>query len=125
LTVGPPVSSTAAFRAPRIADERRRAEAQAEAAVRDLVGTGWDARSSVAAGNPAHEIIRAAADLGCDLIVMGSRGHTGLDRIRLGSVARNVLLHTHASVLIVREQIQWLPSEPAETNPGAAELLSW
>jgi nucleotide-binding universal stress UspA family protein len=35
---------------------------------------------------------------------MGTRGHTGLARLFLGSVARNVLLHAHCSVLIVRGQ---------------------
>ena len=34
---------------------------------------------------------------------MGTRGHTGLTRLILGSVARNVLLHAHCSVLVVRE----------------------
>ena len=40
---------------------------------------------------------------GVDTIVMGTRGHTGLARLILGSVARNVLLHAPCSVLIVRE----------------------
>ncbi len=38
-----------------------------------------------------------------DLVVMGSRGLGTFSRLLLGSVARKVLLHTHASVLIVRE----------------------
>jgi nucleotide-binding universal stress UspA family protein len=34
---------------------------------------------------------------------MGTRGHTGLARLLLGSVARNVLTHAHCSVLVARE----------------------
>jgi nucleotide-binding universal stress UspA family protein len=36
------------------------------------------------------------------LIVVGTHGRTGLTRIVLGSVARNVMLHAGCSVLIVR-----------------------
>ena len=77
----------------------------------------FDVRWSIAVGDPAHEIIRAAEDLRCNLIVMGSRGLTGLDRIRLGSVARNVLQHASASVLIVREPIHERLEERAPLEP--------
>jgi hypothetical protein len=51
---------------------------------------------------------------------MGSRGLTGLDRLLLGSVARNVLLHTGASVLIVREPVrERLPEDREVTAPRA------
>ena len=39
------------------------------------------------------------------LLVLGTRGNTGLRRLLLGSVARNVLLHAPCSVLIVRETV--------------------
>lgn len=42
-------------------------------------------------GHPAQEILRVAAEVGCDLIVMGTRGRTGLQRLILGSVAEQVL----------------------------------
>jgi nucleotide-binding universal stress UspA family protein len=96
--------------------EWHRAEAKATMAAEDLQGEGIDARPSVAIGDAAHEIIRAAEDLRCTLIVMGSRGLTGLERVRVGSVARNVLLHTHASVLIVRETAR---AEPVPTPDEA------
>lgn len=89
--------------------ERRHAEDIAAAAARRLSDEGYRARWSISTGHAAHEIIEAARCFGSGLIVVGSRGHTGLTRILLGSVARNVLLHTHASVLIVREpvRIRW------------------
>ncbi len=86
--------------------ERRHAEDIAAAATQRLIDEGYRARWSISTGHAAHEIIEAARCFGSGLVVVGSRGHTGLARIFLGSVARNVLLHTHASVLIVREPIR-------------------
>ena len=60
------------------------------------------ATASVVAGDAAHEIIDAARRRGTDLIVTGTRGLHGLERVVLGSVARNVLLHAHCSVMVVR-----------------------
>src|SRR5579883_3194827 len=37
-------------------------------------------------GNAAEEILRAANDLGCDVIVLGTHGRSGLGRLLLGSV---------------------------------------
>ena len=87
-------------------EQRRHAEAIAAGAAERLADEGYHARWSISTGHAAHEIIEAARCFGTGLIVMGSRGHTGLTRILLGSVARNVLLHTSASVLIVREPIR-------------------
>lgn len=87
-------------------NERRHAEAIAAGAAERLSDEGYRARWSISTGHPAHEIIEAARCFGSGIIVVGSRGHTGLTRILLGSVARNVLLHTSASVLIVREPIR-------------------
>jgi nucleotide-binding universal stress UspA family protein len=80
-------------------------------------------RWTIAAGDPAHEILQAADQLGCDLIAVGSRGHTGLTRIRLGSVARNVLLHTHASVLVVRGPVRVRSEDPARAAAVALAAL--
>jgi nucleotide-binding universal stress UspA family protein len=54
-------------------------------------------------GDAATEILAAANASKADLIVMGTHGRTGLKRLVLGSVARNVLQHAACSVLIVRE----------------------
>lgn len=56
-------------------------------------------------GNAAQEIIAAASDARADFIVIGSRGRTGLERLLLGSVARNVLFHAPCSVLVVRQRV--------------------
>ncbi len=54
-------------------------------------------------GDAATAILGAAEDAGADLVVMGTRGRTGLARLVLGSVARNVLQHATCSVLIAHE----------------------
>jgi nucleotide-binding universal stress UspA family protein len=53
----------------------------------------------VEAGEAPHAILLAAKDTSASLIVMGSRGLTGLKAI--GSVSRHVLHDAHCSVLIV------------------------
>jgi nucleotide-binding universal stress UspA family protein len=98
-------------------------EAVAALAADDLQHTGHRVRWTIAAGDPAHEILQAADQLGCDLIAVGSRGHTGLTRIRLGSVARNVLLHTHASVLVVRGPVRVRSEDPARAAAVALAAL--
>lgn len=67
-----------------------------------LTAAGIPAEAGVRDGDAAREITAEASERGADLIVTGSRSLRGLDRLLLGSVARNVLLHAHASVLIVR-----------------------
>jgi nucleotide-binding universal stress UspA family protein len=49
---------------------------------------------------PYKAIIAAAADRGCDLIVMASHGRSGLSAIVLGSVTNKVLTHTKTPVLV-------------------------
>jgi nucleotide-binding universal stress UspA family protein len=53
-------------------------------------------------GDPAGEIVRYAADASIDLIVMGTHGRTGLERLLLGSVAEKVMRDAPCSVLVVK-----------------------
>jgi nucleotide-binding universal stress UspA family protein len=63
---------------------------------------GLDAESLVAIGGPVWNLIVEAADQqGAGLIVIGSRGRSGLAHILLGSVAAAVAQHSKRSVLIV------------------------
>ena len=45
----------------------------------------------VVEGKPSKEIVRYAEDEGCDLVVMGTHGRGGIDRLLLGSVAESVI----------------------------------
>jgi nucleotide-binding universal stress UspA family protein len=69
---------------------------------------GRMADSEARAGDAAEEIIAVIEQQRADLVVLGSRGRTGLTRLLLGSVARNVLSGSTASVLIVRDEAEEL-----------------
>lgn len=53
-------------------------------------------------GHAAAEILRAAAEHGCDLIVMGTHGRAGVARLLMGSVAEKVLRKAPCPVLTVK-----------------------
>lgn len=53
-------------------------------------------------GHPADEILNYAKRQKMDLIIMGNRGMSGLERFFLGSVSDSVAHHAHCAVLIVR-----------------------
>jgi len=53
-------------------------------------------------GDPAAEIVRYARDAGIDVIVMGTHGRTGLERLLMGSVAEKVLRDAPCSVMVVK-----------------------
>jgi nucleotide-binding universal stress UspA family protein len=55
---------------------------------------------TVVDSRPYCEIVSIAAREGCDLIVMGSHGTRGLDRLLLGSETHKVLLSTDIPVLV-------------------------
>ena len=84
---------------------------QAEAAVRDakviFEAAGVNLSTSVIEGQVIYEnIIDAATSANADLIVMGSHGRKGFEKLILGSVAAQVLAHTHLPVMIVRQPNQ-------------------
>ena len=59
-----------------------------------------------------------------DLIALGTHGRTGLSRLLLGSVARNVLNHAPCSVLIARPaHAERFPGLIVHANDGSPESL--
>lgn len=52
-------------------------------------------------GNSADAIIGCSKEFGADLIVLGTHGRTGLDRLLMGSVAEHVVRHAEVPVLVV------------------------
>lgn len=63
-------------------------------------GIGFE--SEVAKGDPAHALIDIAERFGCDLVVMGARGHGTLRSALLGSVSHEVLHAAGVPVMIVK-----------------------
>ena len=53
-------------------------------------------------GFPFEHITQRADEVGCDLIIMGTHGRTGLSRLLMGSVAENVLPRANCPVLVVK-----------------------
>lgn len=86
----------------RVTKERGR---QVVERMRKLVAhRGLTAHPVLVEGHPAEEIIQAAARTHADLVILGSRGMTGLKGAFLGSVSRKVARHAPCSVLVVRSR---------------------
>jgi nucleotide-binding universal stress UspA family protein len=98
----------------------REARAVAGAAVARFDQAGLRANAVERSGDPAREIVAYAKEQQTGLLVLGTRGHTGLRRLMLGSVARNVLLHAPCSVLVVRERV----APPADGDALIAEVAN-
>lgn len=106
-----------------VPDANQSAEAQ-----RALMGLPWPEppgsqvrlERRVAEGDPADEILRLADTLSCDLVVMGTHGKSGLERLLTGSVAEKVLRKANCPVLVVKAPARRKP-EPvweAPAKPG-------
>ena len=79
------------------------AKSAVDAAVRRAKAAGVPAKPQTAqAPDPAPAIVQRAEDLGATMIIMGSRGMTGIKRVLLGSVAERVVELAHCPVLVVR-----------------------
>jgi len=68
-------------------------------------------------GGPAKSILSFAEDQKVNLIVMGSHGLNGVDRVALGSVAEKVLRKASCSVLVVRKPEHDFVSPGIEQDP--------
>ena len=65
----------------------------------------------VTEGIAAREIVRLAGQLAADLLILGTHGRSGFERLFLGSVTEKVLRTTHAPVMTI---------PPPVTQPGPA-----
>jgi nucleotide-binding universal stress UspA family protein len=100
---GPSMMSAEAFQ--QLSDEvRAEHERAANETVKRLTARRVTATATLHEGYASNEIVRDAANSGADLIVIGSRGRTGVTRLLLGSVARGVLFQAPCSVLVVRQR---------------------
>lgn len=86
-----------------------RARELVEGVAAQLEFKGFHASVSTPDADPRHAIVEAAREWPADVIVIGSHGRRGLDRLLLGSVAESVVRHAPCSVDIVR-----VPARAAE-----------
>jgi nucleotide-binding universal stress UspA family protein len=73
-------------------------------AVQQALGEEICAKTVMRTGTPFVEITEAARELGSDLIIISTHGHTGLAHVLLGSTAEKVVRHAPCPVLVVRER---------------------
>jgi nucleotide-binding universal stress UspA family protein len=94
--------------------KRSKGELEAFAGAALTRGSGLRLRSHVAVGNPPDEILKFADRSGSDLIVIGTHGLTGADRLLMGSTTLTILQHTTVPVLAVPRR----PADPAADAPS-------
>jgi nucleotide-binding universal stress UspA family protein len=70
-------------------------------------------------GDPADEILRYAGLHGIDLIVVGTHGRTGVNRMLLGSVAERVIRGARCPVLVV--PMPRMPVSPPSSGPFSGD----
>ncbi|HII80606.1 MAG TPA: universal stress protein [Methanosarcina sp.] len=68
--------------------------------------SGVEVREVILDGYPSNEIMDFAENNNIDLIVMGTLGKTGLDRLLIGSVAEKVVRASKVPVMVVRGEEQ-------------------
>ena len=84
-----------------------------------------DTVTAITEGPPSREIVDYARENDCDLIVMGTHGRGGLNRLILGSVAERVVRSSEAPVLTVRVGESGRSREtPTEERPAADPSVS-
>ncbi len=66
-----------------------------------LENWGIETRTDVRRGDPADEILAAEAEFDPTTILVGSRGHSRLRRLLLGSVSEDIVARANGNVLLV------------------------
>jgi len=71
-------------------------------------------------GEPASTILDMAKELNADMIVMGTHGKRGLERLLLGSVAEQILRRSECPVLIVKGVVKQADTDAVFAQSGCA-----
>ena len=71
---------------------------------RDLTSQGFKVEARLARGDPATELIKAAADQNADLIAMSTHGHRFISDVLLGATADRVRHLVKIPILLLRAQ---------------------
>lgn len=82
--------------------ERSQAEAELKKLVAKVSARKVRATGLLLRGTAAEQIVRAGKNRRADMIVIGTHGRTGLEKLLLGSVATNVVSESKVPVLTVR-----------------------
>ncbi len=68
----------------------------------ETVANDVELKTSMVDGSPAKEIVNYATEESIDVVVMGTSGRSGVDRLLLGSVAERVVRSSPVPVLTIR-----------------------
>jgi len=82
-------------------------------------GKGVPIETHLLKGDSSEEIVSAAKDLSCDLIIMGTHGRKGFSRALMGSVTEQVVRTSFIPVLTVRKQDGHPQSQSASCVSGS------
>lgn len=82
--------------------EMKEAEKNAKTVKDAAQKAGVVVQAFVMSGKPAEAIIETAKEKSADLIVLGSHGRTGLEKLLMGSVAERVIVLATSAVLVVK-----------------------
>lgn len=89
---------------PSVSHRTKGIRSELRALVGELVEAGVDAHIEVREGIPHVEILATAADLECDLIVMGTEGMSNQPRTLVGSVTKKVTRAMPCSIVTVNDE---------------------
>jgi nucleotide-binding universal stress UspA family protein len=87
-------------------------------------GLGESVEARFHQGDPVSEILAAANELGCDLIVMGSHGRTGLRRLLMGSVAEAVIRKAPCLTMVVKDVPDRMLEAEDNDTPAAEDVAA-
>lgn len=90
------------FPTPEVYEELRESARIALEDLREEAAGPEGAETLVREGKPSLEILRAAAEIPADVIVVGSHGQSGLAETLFGSTAEKVVRKAPCAVLVVR-----------------------
>lgn len=85
-------------------EDRKLAELRQQKTAEVFAGANAAIETVVLDGYPAEMIVSYAASQEIELIVLGAKGHSQIDRIVLGSTSDYVATHAPCSVMVVRTQ---------------------
>ena len=83
-------------------EQRRWVSQEVDRRVADAAARGLRSRAVVKMGPAAPGLVEAVTDVSADLLVVGTHGRTGLERVLLGSVAEQVVRTAPCAVLTVK-----------------------
>lgn len=87
---------------PNLHDEIRKGVTRELDALRKTIAERIEVEVEMREGVPHDQILAAAEQHGCDLIVLATHGHTGLKHVLLGSTAERVVRLSKRPVLTLR-----------------------